>query len=66
MVPPRFDPAKQLRPFYRGRGSGGDYAEEKLSGRAHSILCKMSLFISTIVHVVSPMFFVVYHEHERP
>ena len=44
-----FNPAKILRP-------GGAYAEENMSGRAHSVLCQMSLFISTLVHVVPPMF----------
>ena len=27
-----------------------------MSGRAHSVLCEMSLFISNFVHVVPPMF----------
>ena len=27
-----------------------------MSGRAHSVLCEMSLIISTFVHVVPPMF----------
>ena len=27
-----------------------------MSGRAHSVLCEMSLFISTFVHVVPPIF----------
>ena len=37
------------------RGSGGAYAEENMSGRAHSVICEMSLLISTFVHVVSPV-----------
>ena len=48
-----FDPAKNLDPF---EGSGGAYAEEYFSGEANSVLCEMSLFISTFVHVVPPMF----------
>ena len=43
-----FDPAKNLRPLI------GAYAEDNMSGRAHSVLCEMSLIISTFVHVVPP------------
>ena len=49
-----FDPAKILRPLLGG--SGRAYAEENMSGRAHSVLCEMPLIISTFVHVVPPMF----------
>ena len=52
MVPPIFDPAKILRPL--NGALAGAYAEETMSGRAHSVLCEMSLFISTFVHVVPP------------
>ena len=49
-----FNPAKILRTLFWG--SGGAYAEENMSGRAHSVLSDMPLFISTFVHVVPPMF----------
>ena len=36
--------------------SGGTYTEVNLSGRAHSVLCVMSLFITTFFLVVPHMF----------
>ena len=42
-----FDTEKKLRPLLGG--SGGSYADANWSVIAHSILCEMSLFISTFV-----------------
>ena len=53
-----FDPATILRPHL---GVWWCLCRGNFSGRAHSVLCEMSLFISTFVHVVPPMFDPAYY-----